>query len=137
MNTWRIAMPVKSLSKDVRPPSADAFPAYPASWYLFCESSQLKNKPFSQRILGRQLMAYRKGSGQVAVMDAQCAHLGADLGCGTVVGETIQCPFHHWRYDADGVSTSIPPAAQIPPSPRLPPIPPPHTLLYVSSSPVA
>jgi nitrite reductase/ring-hydroxylating ferredoxin subunit len=112
-------MPVKSLSKDVRPPSADAFPAYPASWYLFCESSQLKNKPFSQRILGRQLVAYRKGSGQVAVMDAQCAHLGADLGCGTVVGETIQCPFHHWRYAADGVCTSIPHAAQIPAFARL------------------
>jgi len=112
-------MQAKSLSKDVRPPQADAFPAYPASWYLFCESKQLRDKPFSQRILGRQLVAYRKASGQVAVMDAHCAHLGADLGCGTVVGETIQCPFHHWRYGADGVCTSIPHAAQIPAFARL------------------
>jgi aminopyrrolnitrin oxygenase len=112
-------MQAKSLSKNVRPPAADAFPAYPASWYLFCESRQLKEKPFSQRILGRQLVAYRKASGQVAVMDARCAHLGADLGCGTVVGETIQCPFHHWRYGADGVCTSIPHATQIPAFARL------------------
>jgi aminopyrrolnitrin oxygenase len=112
-------MQAKSLSKDVRPPQADAFPAYPASWYLFCESRQLKDKPLSQRILGRQLVAYRKASGQVAVMDAHCAHLGADLGCGNVVGETIQCPFHHWRYGADGVCTSIPHAAQIPAFARL------------------
>jgi nitrite reductase/ring-hydroxylating ferredoxin subunit len=112
-------MQAKSLSKDVRAPAAEAFPAYPASWYLFCESRQLKDKPFSQRILGRQLVAYRKASGQVAVMDARCAHLGADLGYGAVVGETIQCPFHHWRYGADGICTSIPQAGQIPAFARL------------------
>ena len=112
-------MLAKSLSKEVRPPAADAFPAYPASWYLFCESSQLKHKPLSQRMLGRQLVAYRTANGQVTVMDARCAHLGADLGCGTVVGETLQCPFHNWRYGADGVCTSIPHAAEIPSFARL------------------
>jgi len=112
-------MQAKSLSKDVRPPEADAFPDYPASWYLFCESGQLRDKPFSQRILGRQVVAYRKPSGQVAVMDAHCAHLGADLGCGTVVGETLQCPFHHWRYGADGVCQYVPNTTQAPPFARL------------------
>lgn len=106
-------------SSPTRPPAAEDFASYPASWYLFCESRQLKDKPFSQRILGRQLVAYRKASGQVAVMDARCAHLGADLGCGTVVGETLQCPFHNWRYGADGVCTSIPHAAEIPSFARL------------------
>jgi aminopyrrolnitrin oxygenase len=106
-------------SSPARPPAAEDFAAYPASWYLFCDSSQLKDKPFSQRILGRQLVGYRKASGQVAVMDANCAHLGADLGCGSVVGDTLQCPFHHWRYGADGVCTSIPRAAQIPAFARL------------------
>ena len=112
-------MQAKSSSKGVRPPAAETFPAYPASWYLFCEGSQLKDKPFSQGILGRQLVAYRKASGQVAVMDAICAHLGADLGCGSVVGDALQCPFHNWRYGADGVCTSIPHAAQIPAFARL------------------
>jgi nitrite reductase/ring-hydroxylating ferredoxin subunit len=119
MNMWRIAMQAKLLSKEVRPPAAEAFPEYPASWYLFCASSQLKGKPFSQRMLGRQLVAYRTGSGQVTVMDAHCAHLGADLGRGTVVGETLQCPFHNWRYGADGVCASIPHAAEIPSFARL------------------
>jgi len=112
-------MQEKSLSNGVLPPAADEFPAYPASWYLFCESRQLKERPLSQRVLGRQLVAYRTASGQVAVMDAHCAHLGADLGCGAVVGETIQCPFHHWRYGTDGVCASIPHTAQIPAFARL------------------
>lgn len=100
-------------------PPADAFPAWPASWYLFCDSRQLREGPLSRRILGRQLVAFRTESGRVAVMDAHCAHLGADLGCGTVIGETIQCPFHHWRYGSDGVCTAIPDLAHIPPFARL------------------
>jgi len=68
-------MHAKCSTGSARPPAAEDFAAYPASWYLFCASGQLKDKPFSQRILGRQLVAYRKASGQVAVMDANCAHL--------------------------------------------------------------
>src|SRR5258708_26549771 len=112
-------MQAKSSSDPSQAPAANAFPAFPASWYLFCESRRLRNGPLSQRVLGRQLVAFRTASGRVAVMDAHCAHLGADLGCGTVVGETIQCPFHAWRYGADGVCGFIPNAAEIPPFARL------------------
>ena len=99
-------MPAKS--------STDRFPEYPASWYLFCESRRLRRGPVSKRLLGRQLVAFRTTTGQVAVLDANCAHLNADLGCGRVVGETIQCPFHHWRYGTDGVCVDIPGSREIP-----------------------
>jgi nitrite reductase/ring-hydroxylating ferredoxin subunit len=70
-------------------------------------------------VLGRQLVAFRAASGRVVVMDGHCAHLGADLGCGSVVGDTIECPFHHWRYGADGICTSVPNGAAVPPFARL------------------
>ncbi|HEX3131189.1 MAG TPA: Rieske 2Fe-2S domain-containing protein [Thermoanaerobaculia bacterium] len=85
------------------PPAEERFPAYPASWYLFCPGEELRHGPVSKRILGRQLVAFRTERGRFAVMDAHCAHLGADLGYGAVKGETIQCPFHHWRFGCDGV----------------------------------
>lgn len=65
-------------------------------------------------MLGRRLAALRTSSGRVAVLDARCSHLGADLGRGRVVGEALQCPFHHWEYGADGRCTRIPSAAEIP-----------------------
>ena len=68
-------------------PPADRFSKYPASWYLFCSSRQLKDKPISKRILGRELVAFRTASGRLVMMDARCSHLGADLGGGRVVGE--------------------------------------------------
>jgi phenylpropionate dioxygenase-like ring-hydroxylating dioxygenase large terminal subunit len=100
-------------------PPAEAFPAWPASWYLFGESRELRQRPVSRRILGRRLVAFRTAGGRLAVMDAQCAHLGADLGCGDVVGETIRCPFHHWRYGTDGVCESVPGHGQAPSFARL------------------
>src|SRR5689334_6897896 len=101
------------------PPAEERFPAYPASWYLFCPVRQLRRGPVSKRILGRQLVAFRTGRGQLAVLDAHCAHLGADLGFGTVQGETLQCPFHHWRYGSDGLCVAGPDPADACPAPRL------------------
>jgi phenylpropionate dioxygenase-like ring-hydroxylating dioxygenase large terminal subunit len=51
-------------------------------------------------------------------MDARCSHLGADLGRGRVIGESIQCPFHHWEYGASGRCTRIPIRQDIPASAR-------------------
>jgi aminopyrrolnitrin oxygenase len=83
-------------------PDAAEFPSRPATWYLFCRSAELREKPISKTIMQRRLVAYRGAAGNVSVLDANCAHLGADLGRGAVVGDSIQCPFHHWRYGPSG-----------------------------------
>jgi phenylpropionate dioxygenase-like ring-hydroxylating dioxygenase large terminal subunit len=100
-------------------PAAGAFPEYPASWYYFCDSRRLRRGPLSLSILGRRLVAFRTAGGSVAVMDAHCAHLHADLGFGNVVGETIQCPFHQWRYGTDGVCVAVPSLPRAPAFARL------------------
>lgn len=89
-------------------PAAGDFPKWPATWYLFCRSSELRDKPLSKSLLDRRIVAYRKSDGGIAVMDAHCAHLGADMGRGTVSGDSIRCPFHHWKYASDGQCVSIP-----------------------------
>ena len=95
-------------------PPVSAFPANPVAWYLFCHTDDLRDGPISKHILGRDLVAFRTVGGEFAVLDARCSHLGANLGCGEVVGETLQCPFHHWRFGSDGGCKSIPGQANIP-----------------------
>jgi nitrite reductase/ring-hydroxylating ferredoxin subunit len=92
----------------------DRFPAWPASWYLFCQARDLRRGPFSQEMLGRKLVAFRTASGRLAVLEASCSHLGADLGRGRVVGEAIQCPFHGWEYGIDGRCMRVPVQDSIP-----------------------
>ena len=91
-----------------RAPAIDRFPQWPASWYLFGETRELTRGPVSKTMLGRQLVAFRGESGTLAVLDARCSHMGADLGCGRIEGDAVVCPYHHWSYGSDGVCTHAP-----------------------------
>lgn len=101
-------------SFELKPPPVSSFPAHPASWYLFCHANELRQGPLAKEILGRDLVAFQTASGKIVVLDARCSHLGANLGRGKVVGETIQCPFHNWRFGGDGLCKKIPGATEIP-----------------------
>ena len=95
-------------------PPAGSFPPYPTSWYFFGTMSELQNGPMSREIFGQRLVAFRTESGVVSVMDARCCHFGTDLGKGRVVGEAIQCPYHHWEFGTNGYCTRIPAGDAIP-----------------------
>jgi 3-ketosteroid 9alpha-monooxygenase subunit A len=57
----------------------------------------------------RELVLWRDADGAFHLQDAYCPHLGAHLGVGgTVEGDTLECPFHGWRFDGDGTCTNIP-----------------------------
>ncbi len=89
----------------------------PFGWYAIEYSSQLKAgevKPL--RYFGKELVLYRSDSGEAAVLDAYCPHLGAHLGHGGIVkGESISCPFHAWEFNGGGFCTGIPYAKRLPP----------------------
>ncbi|MEK7356222.1 MAG: Rieske 2Fe-2S domain-containing protein [Bdellovibrionota bacterium] len=99
---------------EVVPKAPKHFVPYPASWYPFCQTKELGSKPVRRKILGRELVAFRSESGRVAVMDAYCSHMGADLGNGCIKGETISCPYHGWTYGQDGQCTQASGNASIP-----------------------
>src|SRR5688572_14459564 len=68
-------------------PAESAFPRYPAAWYLFGQTIEVDDRPVSKDLVGRRLVGFRAASGQVAILDAICAHSGGDLGKGRVVGD--------------------------------------------------
>lgn len=90
------------------PPAVERLPVFPASWYFFGAASALRRGPVSRDLLGRRLVAYFTAAGKPVVLDARCAHLGADLGEGCVIGDDIQCAFHNWKYGPDGHCTLVP-----------------------------
>lgn len=87
----------------------------PAAWYPLCRAADLKPKRvLPVQIGGVRYAVWRSGTGQVSALAATCCHVGADLARGEVVGETLQCPLHHWRYGVDGICTHIPGDVAIP-----------------------
>lgn len=95
-------------------PRNDEFPAFPASWYHLCASSDLKKTPIVCEAIGRRLVTFRTASGRVCVLDSRCPHQGADLARGQVVGESIRCPFHAWEWDGQGRCAAVPGRASVP-----------------------
>jgi len=89
----------------------------PFGWYVVAYPDDLKMGDVqSVRYFGEDQVLFRTESGQVSMLDAYCPHLGAHLGEGGCVhGETIECPFHAWRWNTDGTVAEIPYAKNIPP----------------------
>lgn len=86
-----------------------------ASWYIALPSSDLPaSRPISLELFGRPLVAWRDERGHPVVMPRHCPHMGASLADGAIVGGCLQCPFHHWRFDATGQCTAIPGIDRIP-----------------------
>ncbi len=74
------------------------------SWYPICFSKDVgKGEVIGRGFLDGRVVVFRAADGVARVLSAYCPHVGADLATGKVVENTIQCPFHHWQYDSNGV----------------------------------
>jgi len=92
-------------------------PPFPNGWFQVAYGDELPpGSVLPLRYFGRDLVAFRGEDGEAHVLDATCPHLGAHLGVGgTVVENTVRCPFHAWRFDGHGRCTEVPYAKKIPP----------------------
>ncbi len=73
------------------------------AWHLVGPSTALRSGQVMRWSLGnRELVLFRGQSGAVHALSAHCAHMGAHMGGGTVVGDHLRCPLHHWRFDGSG-----------------------------------
>lgn len=88
------------------PPLAELQPRrpYPDGWFAVAFAEELApGRVLRRRLMGEDVVVYRTRSGVVRVVDPYCPHLGAHLGWGgTVEGENIVCPFHHFAFEPDG-----------------------------------
>jgi len=73
------------------------------SWFPVAFSADVPaGKVVGRDFLDGRVVVFRGEGGEVSVMGAYCAHVGADLSLGTVIGDTLRCAFHHWQYDQGG-----------------------------------
>ena len=89
----------------------------PDRWYPILESARLRSRPVGVTRLGRRLVLWRDGAGWPVVLPALCPHRGADLAGGRVRGGELVCPWHGFRFAADGRCTRVPcagPEARVP-----------------------
>ncbi|GAB3200704.1 Rieske 2Fe-2S domain-containing protein [Nocardioides hungaricus] len=86
------------------------YETYASGWYQVAWSDEIAaGQSVPMRYFDTELAAYRGDTGTLHISDAFCAHLGAHLGYGgQVEGDAIRCPFHGWKWDAEGRNCDIP-----------------------------
>ncbi len=79
------------------------------NWYIAAESTEVGDQPLPVRMLGCDFVVFRTDTGAAACLSAICCHRGGDLSRGKRIGGCVQCPYHGWRFDRQGLCTKMPP----------------------------
>jgi 3-ketosteroid 9alpha-monooxygenase subunit A len=91
---------------------------YPRGWFVVADAADIGRTPHNLRYFGQDVVLYRGESGRPIMLDAYCPHMGTHLGANTtsfviqngsyLEGDNIRCPYHAWRFGADGKCNHIP-----------------------------
>ena len=78
-------------------------------WYPVAKSVEIKDsRPYGAKLLGRKLVLWRDGSGQIKCLEDFCPHRGAPLSYGEVHEGNIGCRYHGVVVDGEGVVQRVP-----------------------------
>jgi vanillate O-demethylase monooxygenase subunit len=81
-------------------------------WHPVAYAAAVGAEPRAARLLGEDLVVWRDAGGAARAFADLCVHRGTALSLGRVDGGELVCPYHGWRYAADGRCTRIPQLAE-------------------------
>jgi phenylpropionate dioxygenase-like ring-hydroxylating dioxygenase large terminal subunit len=77
-------------------------------WYVLLESDEVKDTPVGVTRMGEKMVFWRDGNGNVHCAQDKCPHRGVQLSLGGIVDDHLQCPFHGFEYDSNGMCVHVP-----------------------------
>lgn len=81
----------------------------PNQWYPILQTGDIKrDKPTGVRRMGEELVLWRDLDGNLVCQTARCPHKGANIADGRLKGNTVECPYHGFRFDAEGACKVVP-----------------------------
>ena len=70
---------------------------------------KMKDRPVKAvRVFGEDLILFKDQAGQFGLIDKHCAHRGVDLSFARYEGDGLRCPFHGWKFNAQGQCLDTP-----------------------------
>ncbi len=101
---------------------ANDHPSLRRHWHPVALAAEVGPEPVRVVVCGEALVVVRLADG-VAVLPDRCPHRNAPLSAGKVVDGHLECPYHGWRFGADGGCRFIPAlgeGATVPPKAHIP-----------------
>src|SRR3954452_20904079 len=79
------------------------------AWFPVARTADVGTTPLPVGAGGSTFVVVRlRAGGEVSAFPARCPHRLVPLAAGTVVDGRLQCPYHGWRFDAEGRCVDIP-----------------------------
>jgi phenylpropionate dioxygenase-like ring-hydroxylating dioxygenase large terminal subunit len=72
------------------------------TWYAIAWADEIQNGIFGRTILDRPVIVFRDQAGHLVALGGRCPHRFAPLERGTLIDNTIACPYHGLRFDDNG-----------------------------------
>jgi phenylpropionate dioxygenase-like ring-hydroxylating dioxygenase large terminal subunit len=89
------------------------------TWYAVAWGTEIGQKPFARTICSEPVVFFRTEGGTLVALEDRCCHRRLPLSMGKVLGDTIQCAYHGFTFDASGRCVKVPGQDLIPPSARV------------------
>lgn len=84
------------------------------AWYVVAWSEDIGREPMKRTVLGEDVVLYRTQDGTPIALADRCAHRAYPLSAGRLVGDNIQCGYHGFEYNCEGVCVRVPGQDRIP-----------------------
>lgn len=78
------------------------------AWYVACTSDELRDRPIARTVLGIPIALFRERGGRAAALLDRCPHRNAPLSIGAMRGDRLECAYHGWQFDAQGICRLVP-----------------------------
>ncbi len=72
--------------------------AKPPSWIDLGSVEELRDPPLREIKAGTLRIALSYRDGKFGAVSGICNHVGGPLGAGTLDGEYVVCPWHHYKF---------------------------------------
>lgn len=80
-------------------------------WVIAAASREIgRSQPVGRTLLGRRVVLFRDGSGDVRALEDRCLHRQVSLSGGCVRAGAVACPYHGFRFDGAGACVHVPSA---------------------------
>lgn len=86
------------------------------AWYVAAWASEVGREPLARKILGEDVVLFRRLDGTPVALEDQCCHRQLPLSLGKVEGDCLRCGYHGYRFDGTGACVEIPGQDAIPPN---------------------
>jgi vanillate O-demethylase monooxygenase subunit len=83
-------------------------------WYVAAQADEVGRAPLGRILLGEPVLMFRQEDGTPVALEDRCCHRRAPLHKGKLIGDTLQCGYHGFTFDASGSCVRIPGQDRVP-----------------------